>query len=90
MDLCFRDIAAEETNLELVLTKAFLEVDKALARHLHFSADGRSYLTDVIFKNACMLCEQYTQYLSCCFRVCTHNYCVDASSVHVTEPNGSL
>lgn len=47
--LCFRDIAEEEDNLELVLTKAFLEVDKALARHLHFSADGRSYFTDLCF-----------------------------------------
>ncbi|XP_028273760.1 protein phosphatase Mn(2+)-dependent 1K [Parambassis ranga] len=30
------DLVAEEENLELVLTKAFLEVDKALVKHLHF------------------------------------------------------
>lgn len=35
--------------MELVLSKAFIEVDKALARHLHFSADGRSYFTDLFF-----------------------------------------
>lgn len=32
---------AEEDNLEEVLTKAFLEVDKAFARHLHFCPNGR-------------------------------------------------
>ncbi|XP_008289841.1 protein phosphatase Mn(2+)-dependent 1K [Stegastes partitus] len=31
------DLVAEEDNLELVLTKAFLEVDKSLVKHLHFS-----------------------------------------------------
>ncbi|XP_047434460.1 protein phosphatase 1K, mitochondrial [Mugil cephalus] len=30
------DLVANENNLERVLTKAFLEVDKAFARHLHF------------------------------------------------------
>lgn len=35
--------------MELVLTRAFLELDKSLARHLHFSADGRSYFTDLFF-----------------------------------------
>ncbi|KAL1281879.1 hypothetical protein QQF64_000682 [Cirrhinus molitorella] len=40
MEKHIKDIAEEEDNLELVLTKAFLEVDKALARHLHFSADA--------------------------------------------------
>ena len=33
----------EESNLELVLTKAFLEVDKALARHMHFTPNGRFF-----------------------------------------------
>ncbi|XP_054875835.1 protein phosphatase 1K, mitochondrial isoform X1 [Poeciliopsis prolifica] len=31
-----KDILAEDDNLESALTKAFLEVDKALAKHLHF------------------------------------------------------
>ncbi|XP_028301435.1 protein phosphatase Mn(2+)-dependent 1K [Gouania willdenowi] len=31
-----KDFLAEEDDLELVLSKAFLEVDKALAKHLHF------------------------------------------------------
>lgn len=38
---CFRDLVAKESNLELVLTKAFLEVDKALQKDLHFSPNGR-------------------------------------------------
>lgn len=33
----------KEPNLELVLTKAFLEVDKALARHMHFTPNGRFF-----------------------------------------------
>ncbi|XP_010886651.1 protein phosphatase 1K, mitochondrial [Esox lucius] len=37
MEKYIRDFVAEENNLEVVLNKAFLEVDKALARHLHFS-----------------------------------------------------
>ncbi|KAF3687781.1 Protein phosphatase 1K, mitochondrial [Channa argus] len=37
MEKFIKDLVAEELNLELVLTKAFCEVDKALARHLHFS-----------------------------------------------------
>jgi len=37
-----RDLVAEEADLEVVLTTAFLELDKALARHLHFSPDGKS------------------------------------------------
>ncbi|XP_051994340.1 protein phosphatase 1K, mitochondrial [Xyrauchen texanus] len=40
MEKHIKDIAEEEDNLELVLTKAFLEVDKALARLLHFSPDA--------------------------------------------------
>ncbi|KAG9347084.1 hypothetical protein JZ751_006011 [Albula glossodonta] len=35
-----KDFAAEEQDLEVVLTKAFLEIDKALARHLHFSGNA--------------------------------------------------
>ncbi|KAM4603979.1 protein phosphatase Mn(2+)-dependent 1K isoform 2-T2 [Polymixia lowei] len=37
MEKYIKDLVAEQDNLEIVLTKAFLEVDKALARHLHFS-----------------------------------------------------
>ncbi|KAA8594694.1 hypothetical protein FQN60_011829 [Etheostoma spectabile] len=37
MEKYIKDLVAEESNLEVVLTKAFLEIDKALARHLHFS-----------------------------------------------------
>ncbi|XP_051983200.1 protein phosphatase 1K, mitochondrial-like [Xyrauchen texanus] len=40
MEKYIKDMAKKEDNLELVLTKAFLEVDKALARHLHFSQDA--------------------------------------------------
>ncbi|KAA0721989.1 Protein phosphatase 1K, mitochondrial [Triplophysa tibetana] len=40
MEHYIKKIAEEEDNLEFVLTKAFLEVDKALARHLHFVADA--------------------------------------------------
>ncbi|KAK7161329.1 hypothetical protein R3I94_004112 [Phoxinus phoxinus] len=40
MEKHIKDIAEEENNLELVLTRAFLELDKSLARHLHFSADA--------------------------------------------------
>ncbi|XP_023147245.1 protein phosphatase 1K, mitochondrial [Amphiprion ocellaris] len=37
MEKFIKDFVAAEDNLELVLAKAFLEVDKALAKHLHFS-----------------------------------------------------
>uniref|UniRef100_A0A668A3M7 protein-serine/threonine phosphatase n=1 Tax=Myripristis murdjan TaxID=586833 RepID=A0A668A3M7_9TELE len=40
MEKYIKDLLAGEDNLELVLTKAFLEVDKALAKHLHFSPNG--------------------------------------------------
>lgn len=40
----FRDLVTEECDLELVLTQAFLEVDKALVKHLHFSPNGRFVL----------------------------------------------
>ncbi|KAM4585215.1 protein phosphatase Mn(2+)-dependent 1K isoform 1-T4 [Odontesthes bonariensis] len=40
MEKFIKDLMAEEDNLELVLSKAFLEVDKAFARHLHFSPNG--------------------------------------------------
>ncbi|XP_031719256.1 protein phosphatase Mn(2+)-dependent 1K [Anarrhichthys ocellatus] len=36
MEKFIKDLVEEESNLEAVLTKAFLEIDKALARHLHF------------------------------------------------------
>ncbi|XP_020484518.1 protein phosphatase 1K, mitochondrial [Labrus bergylta] len=36
MEKFIKDLVAEESNLELVLTRAFLEVDKAFAKHLHF------------------------------------------------------
>ncbi|XP_019956914.1 protein phosphatase Mn(2+)-dependent 1K [Paralichthys olivaceus] len=37
MEKFIKDLLSEESNLELVLSKAFLEVDKALTKHLHFS-----------------------------------------------------
>ncbi|XP_074485475.1 protein phosphatase Mn(2+)-dependent 1K [Sebastes fasciatus] len=37
MEKFIKDLVADESNLEVVLTKAFLEIDKALARHFHFS-----------------------------------------------------
>ncbi|KAK5865639.1 hypothetical protein PBY51_019891 [Eleginops maclovinus] len=37
MEKYIKDLVAEEADLEVVLTKAFLEIDKALARHFHFS-----------------------------------------------------
>ncbi|XP_055060495.2 protein phosphatase Mn(2+)-dependent 1K [Misgurnus anguillicaudatus] len=40
MEQYIKNIAEKEHNLELVLTKAFLEVDTALAKHLQFSADA--------------------------------------------------
>ncbi|XP_037620841.1 protein phosphatase 1K, mitochondrial isoform X2 [Sebastes umbrosus] len=40
MEKFIKDLVAEESNLEVVLTKAFLEIDKALARHFHFSPNG--------------------------------------------------
>lgn len=36
-----REFLAEEENLENVLNKAFLEINKAYERHAHLSADGR-------------------------------------------------
>ncbi|XP_046901128.1 protein phosphatase 1K, mitochondrial isoform X1 [Hypomesus transpacificus] len=39
MEKYIKDLVAEEADLEVVLTTAFLELDKALARHLHFSPD---------------------------------------------------
>ncbi|XP_054634540.1 protein phosphatase 1K, mitochondrial isoform X2 [Dunckerocampus dactyliophorus] len=38
MENFIKDLVADEDNLELVLKKAFLEVDKALAKHLHLSS----------------------------------------------------
>lgn len=35
-----KDLLEEDDNLESVLTKAFLEVDKAFAKHLHFLPNG--------------------------------------------------
>nr|XP_006630016.1 PREDICTED: protein phosphatase 1K, mitochondrial isoform X1 [Lepisosteus oculatus] len=40
MEKYIQDLVAEEENLEVVLAKAFLEIDKALARHVHLSADA--------------------------------------------------
>ncbi|XP_034044495.1 protein phosphatase 1K, mitochondrial [Thalassophryne amazonica] len=42
MEKYIKDFVAQEDNLEVVLTKAFLEIDKALARHLHFTPNGPS------------------------------------------------
>lgn len=36
-----RDLLPKEKNLETVLTLAFLEIDKAFAKHAHLSADGK-------------------------------------------------
>lgn len=36
-----RDLLPKEQDLETVLTLAFLEIDKAFARHAHLSADGK-------------------------------------------------
>ncbi|XP_061534801.1 protein phosphatase 1K, mitochondrial [Phycodurus eques] len=38
METFIKDLVVDEDNLELVLTKAFLEVDKALAKHLSRSS----------------------------------------------------
>ncbi|XP_066534418.1 protein phosphatase 1K, mitochondrial [Hoplias malabaricus] len=40
MEQHIKNLVKEEDNLELVLKNAFLNVDKALARHLHFTADA--------------------------------------------------
>lgn len=36
-----RQFLSEEQNMEIVLMKAFLEIDKAYAGHARLSADGR-------------------------------------------------
>ncbi|KAK7930539.1 hypothetical protein WMY93_006934 [Mugilogobius chulae] len=36
METFIKKLVSEEENLETVLTKAFLEIDKAFAKHLHF------------------------------------------------------
>ncbi|XP_068614182.1 protein phosphatase Mn(2+)-dependent 1K-like [Brachionichthys hirsutus] len=40
MEKFIKDLVTQESDLEIVLKKAFLEVDKALAKHLHFSPDA--------------------------------------------------
>lgn len=40
MEQHIKELVTEEDNLELVLTRAFLSVDKELARHRHFTADA--------------------------------------------------
>ncbi|KAM9856897.1 protein phosphatase Mn(2+)-dependent 1K [Aulostomus maculatus] len=40
MEKFIKDLVAEDDNLELLLNKAFLEVDKAFAKHLHFSPNA--------------------------------------------------
>ncbi|XP_004266179.1 protein phosphatase 1K, mitochondrial [Orcinus orca] len=40
MEKCILDLLPKEENLETVLTLAFLEIDKAFARHAHLSADA--------------------------------------------------
>lgn len=42
MEKCITNLLAKEKNLETVLTLAFLEIDKAFARHAHLSADDES------------------------------------------------
>ncbi|KAK3554358.1 hypothetical protein QTP70_022584 [Hemibagrus guttatus] len=44
MEQHIRELVAKEGNLEVVLTNAFLNVDKELAKHLQCSADGRIFL----------------------------------------------
>ncbi|XP_008314609.1 protein phosphatase Mn(2+)-dependent 1K [Cynoglossus semilaevis] len=39
MEAFIKDLVAKESNLELVLSKAFLEVDKALSKNLNISSD---------------------------------------------------
>ncbi|KAG8134389.1 putative Protein phosphatase 1K protein [Naja naja] len=39
-DFCNKEFLSEERNMELVLIKAFLEIDKAYMRHAHLSADA--------------------------------------------------
>ncbi|XP_064201383.1 protein phosphatase Mn(2+)-dependent 1K-like [Anguilla rostrata] len=40
MEKYIKDLVAEQEDLELVLAEAFLEIDKALARHFHFSGNA--------------------------------------------------
>lgn len=40
MERFIKDLVTEECDLQLVLSQAFLEVDKALVKHLHFSPHG--------------------------------------------------
>ncbi|XP_029453810.1 protein phosphatase 1K, mitochondrial [Rhinatrema bivittatum] len=40
MEKYIEDMISQEQNLETVLTKAFLEIDQAFARHVHMSADA--------------------------------------------------
>ncbi|RVE76146.1 hypothetical protein OJAV_G00005550 [Oryzias javanicus] len=40
MEKFIKSFLAEDDNLEMVLTKAFLEIDKAFAKHLHFFPNG--------------------------------------------------
>ncbi|KAJ8336194.1 hypothetical protein SKAU_G00395370 [Synaphobranchus kaupii] len=40
METYIKDLVAKEEDLKLVLSKAFLEIDKALARQLDYSADA--------------------------------------------------
>lgn len=40
----FRVLVTDECDLEVILTKAFLEVDKALEKHLNYSPDGMFFL----------------------------------------------
>lgn len=56
---CFRDLMTEECDLELVLTRAFLEVDKALAEHLHISSNGRLFYWEVDTTILSMQCVMY-------------------------------
>ncbi|XP_058497033.1 protein phosphatase 1K, mitochondrial [Solea solea] len=41
MEKFIKDLLPKEANLELVLSKAFLEVEKAFSRHLHFSPNAQ-------------------------------------------------
>ncbi|XP_033942470.1 protein phosphatase Mn(2+)-dependent 1K isoform X3 [Pseudochaenichthys georgianus] len=48
MEKYIKDLVTEESDLEVVITKAFLEIDKALARHLHFSPSVNAGTTSTV------------------------------------------
>ncbi|XP_068043943.1 protein phosphatase Mn(2+)-dependent 1K isoform X2 [Anomalospiza imberbis] len=51
-----KEFLAEEENLENVLSKAFLEIDKAYERHANLSADGTAAVSGMQFTSAIASC----------------------------------